>query len=581
MIFAPSIRWRFLWWLALLLALLLAGFGVTAWRLSQLQQIGRVDDELQQLAAKVAADIRMPKGGGGPHGREWREPGGPRGAEFPQGAAARSRRIVPPATPSENPAASDEKPATEPAAALPALTHETNEEAAPNAAAELEPPPGPGAWEDEDRWPRGPRRFPGRGGFGGPEGPGGPGGMMRRKITLTAATKALFAAEAGPAPYAAVWNGDGTLAYKSGAFPGEAGRPQRSAADATLYFRTRGGSREAFQYMEFGEALLVGRSMAEENRALRHLAWWLAMAGGSVLALGLGGGWWLAGRALRPLDEMSEAASRISAGTLSERIDSAGAGRELSQLADVLNTAFARLEAAFARQRQFTADASHELRTPLAVIVSEAQATLARDREAGEYKESLGVCLDAAQQMRRLADSLLDLTRLDGGQETMEKEPVRLEELADGLLHMVQPLAEKRGLSVSSELKPAVVCGDPARLSQVVLNLLTNAIHYNREGGSLALKTGVAGGEAWLSVRDTGIGIAPEALPRVFDRFYRADVSRGTSEGRTGLGLAIAQAIARAHSGRLEVVSTFGEGSCFTLRLPAVETAASDAMPRV
>src|SRR6185436_4434351 len=212
--------------------------------------------------------------------------------------------------------------------------------------------------------------------------------------------------------------------------------------------RRRDALREAFHYTELGDCVLAGRNITGDLNAMSRFAFWLLSAGGTVLALGLGGGWWLTTRAIRPVEEMSAAASRISAGNLSERITGANADNELGRLAGVLNSTFARLEAAFAQQRQFTADASHELRTPLAVIISEAQTTLARERSSGEYRETVEACLDTAQQMRRLTESLLELARLDADHEKLPRGPVDLAALSRDCADRLRPLAEKSGIQV-------------------------------------------------------------------------------------------------------------------------------------
>ena len=281
-----------------------------------------------------------------------------------------------------------------------------------------------------------------------------------------------------------------------------------------------------------------------------------------------GGGWWVATRAIRPVEDISAAASRISAGSLSERINVADTDSELGRLAGVLNSTFARLEAAFAQQKQFTADASHELRTPIAVLISEAQTALARERSAAEYRETVEGCLDTAQQMRRLTHSLLELARYDAGQEPLERGPFDLAERARACVELIGPLARERGIQIHADLLPAETLGDVDRLGQVIINLLTNAIYYNRPNGEVRVGARLENGAAVLTVADTGQGIAPEDLPHIFERFYRGDKSRARAEGRSGLGLAIGKAIVTAHGGSLEVSSQLRVGTTFTVKLP-------------
>src|SRR2546423_4006705 len=300
---------------------------------------------------------------------------------------------------------------------------------------------------------------------------------------------------------------------------------------------------------------------------MNHFRWWLLAAGGIVLTLGMGGGWGLTSRAIRPVEEISAAASRISAGNLSERIIGTDPENELGRLAGVLNSTFTGLEAAFAQQKQFTADASHDLRTPLAILISEPQTTLARKRTAAEYRETVEVCLDTAQQMRRLTESLLELARLDAKHEPLLLEQLDLAEVARACAERLRPLAEEKGIKLQCELASSAVLGHRELLGQVVTNFLANAIHYNKRGGQIRISTSLAAGAALLSVADTGIGMAAEDLPHIFERFYGADKSRARSGGHRGLGLAICKAIIDAHVGTIEVLSEPGTGATFTIKL--------------
>jgi len=207
----------------------------------------------------------------------------------------------------------------------------------------------------------------------------------------------------------------------------------------------------------------------------------LSGAGLGVFLIGIAGGWWLTSRAIRPIEEISETARRISAGNLAERIPVAGEN-ELGKLATVLNSTFSRLEEAFVRQRQFTADASHELRTPLTLMITEAQSALLREREPEEYREALTGCLEAAQQMRRLTDALLELARSDDG-ESADVVEVDLADCARSVIERLRPLAAERGVTLVQDLSSAVIRGTPGRCELVIANLLANAIHYNKPGG--------------------------------------------------------------------------------------------------
>lgn len=392
--------------------------------------------------------------------------------------------------------------------------------------------------------------------------------LNSRDIQLSPRTANLFDQTETNGYYFAVWSRAGNL-LKYSTNVSDVPLPNRTDAGTGIHLRTRDLRREAFQFTEIGECLLAGQPITADLRALRLFAWWLAAAGGTVLALGLGGAWVLVTRAIRPVEVISAAASRISAGHLAERINVADTDSELGRLAGVLNSTFARLESAFAQQKQFTADASHELRTPLAVMISEAQTTLTRNRTEAEYRETIATFLETAQEMRRLTESLLELARFDAGQEPLQRERLDLAERVRAAIELIHPLADQRGLGLHCDLSQAQTIGDAQRLGQVVTNLLTNAIHYNKTGGEIHVATRVESGRALLLVSDSGQGISPADLPHLFKRFFRADISRTQSQGRSGLGLAICQAIVDAHGGSIEVSSEVGKGTTFTVRLPA------------
>ena len=393
-----------------------------------------------------------------------------------------------------------------------------------------------------------------------------------REIRLTPEVSSLFDDSRTNGFYFAVWSRDRTLLKSSTNAPVDVPLPVRLPGATLTHTRMRDALREAYHYTELGDCVLAGRNITGDLNALGRFAFWLLAAGGTVLAFGLGGGWWLTSRAIRPVEEISAAASRISAGNLSERITGANTDNELGRLAGVLNSTFARLEAAFAQQRQFTADASHELRTPLAVIISEAQTTLARERSSGEYRETVEACLDTAQQMRHLTESLLELARLDASQEQIPREHFELSQNTRACVERIRPLAQERGIKIHCDLGPARVCGDADGLGRVITNLLTNAIQYNKPNGEIRVSTRGENGVAIVTIADTGQGIAAEDLPHIFERFYRADKSRSRAAGRSGLGLAISKAIVDAHGGTIEVTSQPGAGTTFTVRLRAEQS---------
>lgn len=377
--------------------------------------------------------------------------------------------------------------------------------------------------------------------------------------------------------YYVIWRRDGTeLAHSSNApaglsMPIREGPPSPPGAGPALQvLRFRGSLRESALFTPPGEIILVGHMIVPELDDLRHTTLGLLGIGAAILLLGILGGWWLVSRAIRPIDDISATAVRISSGDLSQRINVAETESELGRLASVLNSTFARLDAAFAQQRQFTSDAAHELRTPVSVMLTQAQTALNRERSAAEYREAVESCQRAAQRMRRLIESLLELARLDAGQQPMKRMQFDLAQTARDCATLVSPLAEGRHVKMLFEAPPLNCVGDPDRLSQVITNLLTNAIAYNKDNGEVRINGAAKNGSVILTVSDTGIGISAEDIPHLFDRFYRVDKSR--TSGNTGLGLAISKAIVEAHGGAIEVSSNRDVGTLFTLRLPTASS---------
>lgn len=404
-----------------------------------------------------------------------------------------------------------------------------------------------------------------------PEGPpplGAPEEFRPREHDLPAADIEL------PGFYYVAWSAQTGRISSSADAPKEIPLPEFKTREGSL-LRTRSEFRELIQAIPNGTRVLVGTSLSSTLAELNKLAAALAAIGFGIVILGLAVGWWLATRALRPVSEISQAAGLIAAGDLSKRINASETQSELGQLATVLNSTFARLEAAFAQQQQFTSDAAHELRTPVSVIVTQTQSTLNRERTPQEYRETLEACQRAAQRMRRLIESLLELARLDAGQETLRRTPFDLATTARECVELVRPLAKLREITVSTDLSPCETLGDAERLAQVATNLLSNAVNHNRDGGEIRVSTRWDNGTAILAVRDSGPGISSEHLPHIFDRFYRADAARTSIQGRSGLGLAISKAIVEAHGGTIEVESQPGTGSTFTVRLPLASKARS------
>jgi heavy metal sensor kinase len=303
---------------------------------------------------------------------------------------------------------------------------------------------------------------------------------------------------------------------------------------------------------------------------LRRFALSLAASGLGVWLLGLLGGWWLAGRAIKPIATISATATRIAEGNLEQRISTDGTESEFDQLSRVLNDTFDRLHSVLKQQKQFTADASHELRTPVTILLSETHRILKRERTPAEYQDVIRTCHAAAERMRRLVEGMLLLARQDNdaaGPRT-PAEACDLAAIARSSLEQLRPLAAERGIEVHAALQPAECRGDASALSILVNNLVGNAIQHHGSPGNVWIECGSAEGGVFLEVRDDGPGIRAEDLPHIFERFYRADKARGAAAGHTGLGLAIVKRIAENHRGGVVARSEAGKGASFRVTLP-------------
>ncbi len=315
--------------------------------------------------------------------------------------------------------------------------------------------------------------------------------------------------------------------------------------------------------------LQVARSEQGVETALDRLLLLMGLAVPLTLVLAVAGGLFLASRALGPIDRITRAAARIGGEDLSRRLALPASPDEVGRLAATFDRMLDRLEEAFARQRRFTADASHELRTPLALLASRAEVALDRPRTPAEYREALAGVRDDAARMAQLLGELLTLARADRGREALAREPVVFADLVLDTLAALEPVAAERAVALeAATLTPCLVVGDQTRLTQLLINLVDNAIKYTPAGGRVTVGLARDADMAILSVADTGIGIAPEHLEHLFERFYRVDTARAREEGGTGLGLAIAEWIAHAHDGTIAVTSQLGVGSIFSVRLP-------------
>ena len=289
---------------------------------------------------------------------------------------------------------------------------------------------------------------------------------------------------------------------------------------------------------------------------------------GVLFVASLGVGWVVAGRVLRPIGRITSVAREIQATDLSRRIELAGPDDELKQLADTFDAMLARLDAAFAAQRQFVADASHELRNPLAIIRTNVDVALADPRaDPEDLRHTMAVVQRASDRMARLVDDLLALARRQ--EPTVEHEPVDLgAAVAEASDDFLVPAAARQIVLDRAIAPGVVVTGDRDALKRAVANLLENAVRLAPQGSRIRLATGSEGGRAWIAVADEGPGIAAEDQPHVFDRFWRADKGRSRADGGTGLGLAIVRQIAESHGGQIRLQSKPGVGSSFVIWLP-------------
>jgi heavy metal sensor kinase len=314
--------------------------------------------------------------------------------------------------------------------------------------------------------------------------------------------------------------------------------------------------------------LAVGRSTDTVGEVLERFINILIIAALATMALAGIGGFFMASRVLKPVERIRQTAQEIEESDLSRRIE-AGGEDELGRLVSTLNLMIGRLETAFGRQRQFTADASHELRTPLAIVQAESTLALRKKRTPDEYRKSLEMISQEADHMSAVVGKLLYLARIDAGKEQVNFEKINLKDVLAEISSDVETLAGEKGLEFRlGSMEDLWVEGDRVRLEQLFLNLLENAIRYTPDGGVVSAAMARDGKQAVIAIKDTGIGISKEHMPHLFERFYRVDKARSRAEGGAGLGLAICKHIVQVHHGKIEVQSKVGKGSIFSVFLP-------------
>jgi heavy metal sensor kinase len=294
-----------------------------------------------------------------------------------------------------------------------------------------------------------------------------------------------------------------------------------------------------------------------------------------ILLVASAGGYFLARKSLSAIASMNRQTKRISAGSLSSRLDVTNPRDELGGLAITINDLLTRLENSFKEQQRFIADASHELRTPLAVLRGETEVALNKPRTVEEYRDSLSLIKDEAERLSRIVEDLFILARqpLDSPQ-ALVKEPVLLNDAVRDCARAAQVLASRKGVRLANEndQQSLVLHGDSELIKRMILNLLDNAVKYTPKDGEINISLVRQNGNAEIVVRDTGIGIPEADQLHVFDRFYRVDKARSRSLGGAGLGLSIVWWIVEAHGGRISVESAPNQGSKFTVELPLETT---------
>jgi signal transduction histidine kinase len=311
---------------------------------------------------------------------------------------------------------------------------------------------------------------------------------------------------------------------------------------------------------QLGEAL----QQAARQRVLQagSVAFLLAVTATALLA------WVITGQVLRPLQNVTATARRLSAESLDERLRLPGPRDEVAELADTFDSMLDRLQAAFQSQRRFVANASHELRTPLAVVRTEVDVTLADPTaDEAELRRMATVIRDATLRAQQLVDGLLVLARTEGGA-LRTRELADLARLAQDALRIIAPEARDRGLRVTTRMTPVLTVGDPALLERVVGNLVENAVRHNVDGGWVEVCTGLVGPQAMLRVSGSGEVVAPEAVTALFEPFHRGGVARTSRDG-AGLGLSIVRAVVVAHAGTVHAEPLPGGGLAVTVHLPA------------
>lgn len=340
----------------------------------------------------------------------------------------------------------------------------------------------------------------------------------------------------------------------------------------TPRYRYNGQTLRLLLYKSSAVYISVGYPVSEIEATLKDLFSSLVIAVPGVLFLSILGGWFLAKYSLQPIDDIARSAKAITAHNLSQRLPMPAVNDEVARLTETLNDMIARLEASFRQIQQFTGDASHELRTPLAILMGELEVALHSTKTPEEYQDILISALEEVIRLSKVVELLLDLSRAESGQVEMHFELMKMDSMLNDIYEDAMILSEERDIHIEYESEKDVeVYGDKVRLHQAFLNIIDNAIKYTHNGGHITMKLWREKHYAAVSVSDTGVGIPEQDIQSIFDRFYRVDKARSQDVRGHGLGLAIVKWAIEAHHGSIDIQSSVGKGTVFTVKIPYVQ----------
>ena len=376
-------------------------------------------------------------------------------------------------------------------------------------------------------------------------------------------------------PYLEVVRSDGTPVYRSAMLARLPPVTEPAATGSVRTLEIAGTAVRQATAASDGLAVSLGASLARPREKLGQLLRSYAIAAPFLLVAFAVGAAWTARRALRPIEEITARAEGISAASLDARLPVPVPKDELRRLTEVLNSMMGRLEGSFAQVARFTSDASHELRTPLAVLRAELETALQPGTTDDARVVRIHAILDEVRRLSSLVDSLLFLSRSDAGKLELDLQPVNLSRLAAAAVDDARLLGETRGISIEADVLPdATVLADPGRLLQVLLNLVDNAVKFNRDGGRIHIALTTTTGGLQLAIGNTGPGLSAEHRTRIFERFFRGDPARSREVTGFGLGLSLSREIMLAHGGRIELARSEEDWTEFRVTLKVARVSA-------